>query len=472
MHEPGDRSLSPAVTATFRRLKPAATDSCPVPIGLVKLRRPRYLPGMDRCLLLLLLLISGCKFVDERETERARALLPPPDLIDPAAANDLPFVNAPDLVALSEKLRKEKQKSTKDNRIFNILALSGGGNYGAYCAGVLCGWTETGTRPKFDVVTGISTGALVATLAFLGPDYDCELKRVYTTLKSDNIFKMERPIRAVVFGDSIASNAPLAEQINGILTEETFQRIAQGHAEGRRLYVGTTNIQTKRLVTWDMGAIASNPDLASRKLFKQILLASSAIPGFFPPQTIDIAVDGRHYQELHVDGGATSAFIVRSPPERDAATGQVSLAGSNLYVLVAGKLYADQDAVRSRTYVLAANAISSVLYAITRSQLNEAFSATMLLGMNYYMSSIPQDFPAPLSSTEFEPVEMMKMFHEGYRLTLERKVWRTTPVMLDRDVLMRQRTSVFLTPGPRVQSTATGESGIPPFPGPTPPAAK
>jgi hypothetical protein len=139
---------------------------------------------------------------------------------------------------------------------------------------------------------------------------------------------------------------------------------------------------------------------------------------------------------------------------------------------VAGKIYADQDAVRPKTYILAANAISSVLYAITRAQLNEAFSATMLLGMNYYMSAIPQDFPAPLSSTDFDPVEMLKMFDEGYRLTLEKKVWRTTPVMLDEMPHMRKRTGVFLTPGqPQTQATALEEDPAVPS-GPQPPAKK
>ncbi|CAN5591798.1 hypothetical protein BH11PLA2_BH11PLA2_14490 [soil metagenome] len=428
---------------------------------------------MKQGILLLILLAIGCKAINERELERGRASLPPTDLVDPAAVADHPFVNAPDIYSFAEKVRKDKQK-TKPDKIYNLLAISGGGSYGAYCAGVLCGWTDAGTRPVFDVVTGVSTGGLVATLAFLGPEYDVHLKRVYTTLRNEDIFKMLRPVRAALFGSSLADNAPLAVQIDQTMTEQAFQGVAAAHAQGRRLYVGTTNIQSKLVVTWDMGAIASRNDAASRKLFKQILLASAAIPGFFPPQKIDITVDGVPYQELHVDGGATSAFLVRSPPEDTAAKGQATMTGSNLYVLVAGKLYADQDAVRSRTYTIAANAISSILYSLTRSQLNEAYNATMLLGMNYYMSAIPPDFKAPLSSTDFNPEEMGRMFDEGYRLTIEKRVWQSKPVYLEEQPQMRKRTGTALTQGPKKQATAT--EGVPvPGPdatGPTPPTAK
>ena len=163
----------------------------------------------------------------------------------------------------------------------NVLVLSGGGMDGAYTAGVLKGWTESGTRPPFDVVTGISTGALLAPYAFLGPQYDAESEQLYTSMHRDSIF---RPRLLVL--DSIVSSEPLQQQIAARATPEILRRIAEVHRQGRRLYVGTTNLDTKRLVVWDMGAIAARDSAESKALFQKVLLASCSIPGLLPPVAI------------------------------------------------------------------------------------------------------------------------------------------------------------------------------------------
>ena len=190
-------------------------------------------------------------------------------LVDP----DLPDETVPLLdVKLCESLAARthetlltvSQKSDPPKRKFNILVLSGGGAYGAYSAGVLAGWTENGTRPSFEVVTGISTGALVATLAFLGPERDPDLKRLYTTVRDEDVYSRKSDIRAL-FSDSLRESEPLARLIDSMVDEQLLKDVAAQHAKGRRLYVGTTHLDARRLVVWDMGEIGAG---AARRIWR------------------------------------------------------------------------------------------------------------------------------------------------------------------------------------------------------------
>src|SRR5262245_36186162 len=149
----------------------------------------------------------------------------------------------------------------------NVLVLSGGGANGAFTAGVLNGWPASGTRPQFDVVTGISTGALIAPFAFLGPEYDEELARNYTGLHDGDIYR-RRPLPALLWSDALADSAPLRRRIEAQITSELLARIARAHTQGRRLYVGTTDLERKQLVVWDLGAIAAGEDPGKLELFR------------------------------------------------------------------------------------------------------------------------------------------------------------------------------------------------------------
>ena len=82
-------------------------------------------------------------------------------------------------------------------RSYPLLAISGGGSNGAFGAGFLCGWTESGTRPDFKVVTAVSTGSLQAPLAFLGPDYDHILRAIFTTHGTEEIYQRKRPLEVI-----------------------------------------------------------------------------------------------------------------------------------------------------------------------------------------------------------------------------------------------------------------------------------
>ncbi|MEZ5583708.1 MAG: patatin-like phospholipase family protein [Candidatus Competibacteraceae bacterium] len=194
----------------------------------------------------------------------------------------------------------------------SFLAVSGGGDDGAFGAGLLVGWTETGTRPEFKAVTGISTGALIAPFAFLGPDYDDELRTVYTTIGPPDVLK-PRGLLAALTSDGMADNRPLGELISHHINADLLARVAAEYDKGRLLLVATTNLDARRPVIWNMGAIASSSDSRALDLFRRIMLASAAIPGAFPPTMIDVKRDGKPYQEMHVDGGAMAQVFLCPP---------------------------------------------------------------------------------------------------------------------------------------------------------------
>ena len=210
------------------------------------------------------------------------------------------------------------------------LAISGGGSDGAYGAGVLTGWSEAGTRPEFAVVTGVSIGGLIAPFAFLGPRYDEELHKNFTTIGAADIFE-DRMTR-----DSLFDYWPLKRILEQRVTAKLLSEIAAEHARGRRLLVVTTNLDAGRRVVWNMGAIAAHGE-QGLKLFRDILLASSSIPGFFSPVPIEVEANGKKFHELHGDGTLTAPFFVM--PETMLSANSTSRPPlTQLYVLVNSKL--------------------------------------------------------------------------------------------------------------------------------------
>jgi Patatin-like phospholipase len=211
------------------------------------------------------------------------------------------------------------------------LAISGGGSDGAYGGGVLAGWSESGTRPEFAVVTGVSIGSLVAPFAFLGSRYDEEIRKNFTTVGAADIFE-DRVTR-----DSLVDYWPLKALIEQRVTAKLLSEIATEHARGRRLFVVTTNLDAGRRVVWNMGAIAARGDDKALKLFRDILLASSSIPGFFSPVSVAVEANGKKFEEMHNDGTITAPFFVL-PETMFSASGKSRPPLSQLYVIVNSKL--------------------------------------------------------------------------------------------------------------------------------------
>ncbi len=332
-----------------------------------------------------------------------------------------------------------------------FLALSGGGMYGAYSVGVLCGWSATGTRPTFDVVTGVSTGGLIATYAFLGIDYDRQLAVLYTTMTDRDIFRRRR-VPAVLWNDSAATTEPLQKLIASQVDDRTLCEVAKAHNSGRRLYVGTTNIDTRRLVIWDMGAIAASGRPDAKELYRKVLLASTSVPGFFPPVPIEVEVNGKTFTEMHVDGGATTGVFLRASTlhaNMDALkNGQKPLAGSDAYVIVAGKLYSDPSCTDRRTVKIGASGLESLLYSQTRSELFRIYALCLLGGINYHLAAIPEDYKTGSDAMSFDPEEMKRLYEAGYLAATGNVAWRDTPPGAEPQEQTRPRTGTqFLAPG-------------------------
>jgi predicted acylesterase/phospholipase RssA len=255
------------------------------------------------------------------------------------------------------------------------------------------------------------------------------MQRYYTTLRNEDIYRRRRFI-AGLFSESLADTAPLKKLLWQTASDDRIRRFAAEHQKGRRFYVGTTDLDARRAIVWDMGAIASRDTPEARDLFRTVLLASAAIPGFFPPVRIPVTVDNRRYIERHIDGGVTSSMYFAPPwvpADQREKLPPGWLHGSDMYVLVAGKMYPDPVPVKPRSIAIASNAISTIVYDQTRSDLHKLFLLSTMTGMNYNVSVIPRDVPAPESSTEFDPVQMSRLFEEGRAWAMSGPRWRITP---------------------------------------------
>jgi predicted acylesterase/phospholipase RssA len=327
-------------------------------------------------------------------------------------------------------------ESTRPRRPRTVLALSGGGMYGAFTAGVLNGWTAAG-RPEFDVVTGISTGGLIAPLAFLGPDYDDQMKLIYTRVTRRDIFTY-RNWATVPFRDAVATTAPLRDIVEAAMTDELLLRVATEHRKGRRLYVGTTNMDTRRFVTWDLGAIATRAESrdradlkAARQLFVDVLIASCSLPGVFPPVPIEVEVDGEKYTEYHMDGGVTASVWVptavleaAAPDPRVPAAAQPS---ADLYVILAGKSYPDAGAMEPKLLSVLSTFIATAQSAQHRKDVSNLYHLAKLSGVNFRLTAVDAGFSTPAGGLEFDRKEMGRLFEEGHRIGSGKLWWSAPP---------------------------------------------
>jgi predicted acylesterase/phospholipase RssA len=296
--------------------------------------------------------------------------------------------------------------------------------YGAYAAGYLAGWTDTGTRPEFDVVTGVSTGALIGTCAFLGPEFDATARKFYTGVKATDVYAPKYWV-SIPFSPAVASNLPLKNLIYQAVTPDVIAKVAAGHRAGRRLYVGTTDLDTRKLVSWDMGAIAVRGTPESADLFRAILLASCSVPGMLPPVPIEIVDEGKRNLEWHTDGGAAAPLFL--PPNQLSPEVTAAAKGTNLYIVVAGKFYPDPAPVRQRLLSVLGASVTAAIYSHCRSELASLYHLARLAGAKYHVTALPQDFQTSGDSVSFDPVELQRLFESGYRQGAAGPVWFPAP---------------------------------------------
>jgi len=311
-----------------------------------------------------------------------------------------------------------------------ILALSGGGADGAYGAGLLVGWSEAGTRPEFTIVTGISTGALTAPFVFAGEQYDPKLREMYTTVSDADVFRYKGLLRLLGGADSLADNTPLKRLIAQSVDDDLIAVIAEGHRAGRRLYVGTTNLDARRLVGWNMGAIAATGTPEAKQLFRQVLVASASVPVAFPPEYIEVAAEGGLYDEMHTDGGGTTqvfypGFMVDLPAAAREAGWSESWR-ARLYIVQNVQINGGYRAIEPDLFAIAERMLSSLLATQGRSDLLRIHQAATDQGMDAAYATFPSDFLRTGSGT-FNPEDMTRLFELGAQQARAGNPWRPAP---------------------------------------------
>jgi predicted acylesterase/phospholipase RssA len=308
-----------------------------------------------------------------------------------------------------------------------FLALSGGGDNGAFGAGVLSGWTIAGNRPYFKLVTGISTGALIAPFAFLGPAYDGHLKAFFTTTSAHDVLETRSLLKGLT-SDAMADTAPLRRLIERHMDRALLDAIAAEYANGRELWIGTTNLDSMQRYIWNMTRIAASKDPKARELFISLMLASAAIPGAFPPVLIDVEIDGKKYQEMHVDGGAMAqVFVYPLGLDFDAlATRYYAERQRSLYIIRNARIDAEWAQTTRRTYSIAERAITSLIQAQGVGDLFRIYLQAERDGLDFKLAHIPASFNAP-HKEEFDPDYMHALFDVGFELAAKGYPWLDAP---------------------------------------------
>ena len=310
----------------------------------------------------------------------------------------------------------------------NLLAISGGGDAGAFAAGLLTGWTAHGTRPEFKVVTGVSAGALIAPFAFLGPRYDDVIRSVFTSVRSEDIFH-RRNVLIGLASDGMADSGPLSRIVAKYVTRQILAAVAEEYAKGRILQIGTTDLDAGRPVTWNMGAIASSDAPGALELFRKIMIASTSIPGQISPVMIDVEVDGKHFQEMHVDGGViTQVFLYpsRSLMELQRATGRPYRRELHAYVIRNGRLEPTWSDTERHTLSIGDRAIRALIQIQGISDLQRIYQTAKHDGTDFNLAYIESDFSHP-HNHKFDGEYMKRLFEYAYRLSATGYPWHKAP---------------------------------------------
>ncbi len=332
----------------------------------------------------------------------------------------------------SEKL--EARYAAIFGRAHNYLAISGGGPRGAFAAGLLNGWTAAGTRPQFTMVTGVSTGALIAPFAFLGPDYDHMIKKFYTEFSTDDLMKERGKLKAL-FGDAAADSAPLRQKIAEFIDEDVMAAIATEHAKGRILAIGTTNLDAGRPVTWNIGRIAASGAPNALDLIRDILLASASVPAGFPPVMFTVEADGQSYDEMHVDGGVTSlVYLYPLGLDWEKILDHLEVPGRpNVYLIRSGYLKEGWASVKRNTIYIAARSMDALMQSAVYGDMYRIYLGTSRDGLNYHLAFIPESFHAE-SSEPFDSEYMNELFNLGYEMAKDGYQWKSEPPGYDAEL--------------------------------------
>lgn len=385
-----------------------------------------------RCGVALLLMLSLAAWA---APARLEAL--PPTATNKAAVNGMVGVRyaverAGGVNLLLQDLERSLVAMNRDNpgAPINYLSISGGGSRGAFGAGLLSGWTQHGTRPEFNMVTGVSTGALMAPLAFLGSAYDPVLKRLYTSIADKDVVR-QRSYAAILFSDGLADTAPLSHLIAEIITPEVLRQIAHEYTvRNRWLLIGTTNLDTGQPIIWNMGKIAAYDTPEALALFRRVMLASASLPGFFSPVMMDVSYQGRAYQEMHVDGGVSrQVFLYPASLFHESGSYRLLEGRKREAYLIRNGVLGDEgyQTVARKTLSIAKQALRQFAQSHEDGDTLMAYLTAQKDGFGFNMAYVAEDFIKTPPRSAFDPVYMQALFNHAEELAARGYPWSKTP---------------------------------------------
>ncbi len=346
-----------------------------------------------------------------------------------AGAGHISPIFEADLLQSYQDEPKEMFRVADGTHVYPHLALSGGGPNGAFGAGFLNGWTKTGKRPIFKVVSGVSTGALIAPFAFLGSDYDQALHDFYTTTTTQDIFHLDNLLFRLFFRESLADTSPLSQLIDGHITPQLLSEIAKAHQHGRRLYMGTVDLDSQRFIVWNMGLIATKGTPEALILFRKVMLASSSVPVAFSPVFFDVVAKGQHYDEMHVDGGvAARVFYNGGVYSSKVVRARAGLAESkeDIYIIHNGQLGPQPAPTPRLVRNIALRTLDSTSKAALVGDLYRIYAFSLAEKSGFHWITIPSDID--INGAEiFDPVKMGHLYQAGYAQALQGPKWALRP---------------------------------------------
>jgi predicted acylesterase/phospholipase RssA len=356
----------------------------------------------------------------------------PPTLFSAATPADFPAdvrflsTDRASVEAKSTAALQRLRTSSKDGTL-RALVLSGGGAGGAFGAGALVGLTRRQERPQYEVVTGVSTGALIAPFAFLGSDWDSQLTEAFTSGQGERM--SVRGLLALPLGASRRS-AALTALVDHYVTPDLIRAVAREAGSGRLLWVATTDLDKEETVIWDLGAIAMRGGEPARKLFRDVVVASASIPGVFEPVLIHVQQGGRLYDEMHVDGNASASLFIAPAAAYFALLDQRSLDGSQVYVLINGQIIDAPETTPFKLRPIVARTFSVALKHMSRAQVVAVDQFAEKYRMSVQSTYLPFDYPK-YSSADFRASTMRPLFEYGARCAQSGRLWTTIDETMD-----------------------------------------
>ena len=389
----------------------------------IKLQRCRQARALRWMSVLSVLALVGCA-LPRRDA--------PPTIFSTATPVDFPAgvrflsTDRESVEAKSAAARQRLRASSKDGML-RALVLSGGGTGGAFGAGALVGLSRRQERPQYDVVTGVSTGALIAPFAFLGSEWDSQLAEAFTSGQGAQM--SVHGLLALPLGASRRS-AALRALVDRYVTPDLIRAVAREAGTGRLLWVATTDLDKEETVIWDLGAIAMRGGEPARKLFRDVVVASASIPGVFEPVLIHVQQAGRLYDEMHVDGNVSASLFIAPAAAYFALLDQRSLNGARVYVLINGQIIDAPETTPFKLRPIVARTFSVALKHMSRAQVVAVDQFAEKYRMSVQSTYLPFDYPK-YSSADFRASTMRPLFDYGVRCAQSGRLWTTMDETMD-----------------------------------------